>query len=73
MLEKYYTIPICIIHTDFGKFNSDAAAEYFSQIGITCKLFEANAQQQIGIEKRYMHTVLKVVWAQMIDINFFIK
>ncbi len=34
MLEKHYNIQVCIINTNFGGFNSDAAAEYFSHTGI---------------------------------------
>lgn len=34
MLERHYNIQVCIIHTNFGGFNSDAAAKYFSHTGI---------------------------------------
>ncbi len=34
MLERHYNIKVCIIHTNFGGFNSDAAVEYFSHTGI---------------------------------------
>ncbi len=34
MLERHYNIRVCIIQTDFGEFNSDAEAEYFSHTDI---------------------------------------
>ena len=34
LLEKHYNIWVCILHTDFDEFNSDATAEYFSHTGI---------------------------------------
>ena len=44
MLERYYNIKVCVLHTDFGEFNSDAAAKYFSHTGITSKPSALNAQ-----------------------------
>ncbi len=44
MLERHYNIRVCIIHTDFAEFNSDAAAEYFSHIGIAWEPSVLNAQ-----------------------------
>lgn len=41
ILEKYYNIRVCIIHTNFNKFNSDIIAEYFSHIDI----FESHLHQ----------------------------
>lgn len=35
IMDRYYNIKICILYTDFGKFNFDAATEYFNYIGIT--------------------------------------
>ena len=34
MLERHYNIRVCVINTDFGEFNSDAAAEYFGHTDI---------------------------------------
>ncbi len=34
VLEKHYNIRVGIIHNNFGEFNSDAAAEYFSHTGL---------------------------------------
>lgn len=73
MLEKHYNIQVCIIHTDFGEFNSDAAAEYFSRTGITWEPSVPNAQQQNGVVERHMRTVVEGAQAQMIDANLPIK
>ena len=35
MLEKHYNIKVCVLYTDFGKFNSDVIAEYLNYTSIT--------------------------------------
>ena len=44
MLEKHYNIRVCIIYTDFGEFNSNAVAKYFSHTGIAWEPSVPNAQ-----------------------------
>ncbi len=73
MLERYFNIRVCIIYTDFGEFNSDAAAEYFSHTGIALKPSVPNAQQQNGVVEGHMRTVVKGARAKMIDANLPIK
>ena len=34
LIFRQYGIRVCILHTDFGKFNSDLAAKYFEEMGI---------------------------------------
>lgn len=48
-MERHYNMKVCILHTDFGKFNSDAAMEYFDYTGITWEPSAPNAQQQNGV------------------------
>lgn len=43
LLEKYYNIQVCILHTDFSEFNSDMAAKYLSHTGIIWELSMPNA------------------------------
>ena len=59
LLERYYNIWVCILHTDFGKFNSNVAAKYFSCIGIIWEPSTPNAQQQIGVIKQYIRIVVE--------------
>ena len=73
MLERHYNIRVCVIHTDFGEFNSDAAAEYLSHTGIAWEPSAPNAQQQNGVVERYMRTVVEGARAQMVDANLPIK
>lgn len=35
MIGKNYNMKICVLYTDFGKFNSNAITEYFDHTGIT--------------------------------------
>ena len=73
VLEKHYNIRVCIIHTNFGEFNSDAAAEYFSHTGLAWEPSIPNAQQQNGVVERHIRTVVEEARAKMIDTNFPIK
>ena len=73
LLERHYNIRVCILHTDFGEFNSDAAAEYFSRTGITWEPSAPNAQQQNGVVERHMRTVVEGARAQMLDANLPLK
>ncbi len=73
MLERHYNIRVCIIYTAFGEFNSDAAAEYFSHTGIAWEPSVPNTQQQNGVVKRHIRTVVEGARAQMIDANLPIK
>lgn len=73
MLERHYKIKVCILHTDFGEFNSDAANNYLNQTGITWEPSAPNAQQQNGIVERHMRTVVEGARAQMIDSNLPLK
>ena len=60
----------CILHTDFGKLNSDAATKYMNQTGIT---WESSAQQQNGVVERHMRMVVEGGRAQMVDSNLPLK
>lgn len=73
MLERHYNIRVCIIHTNFGEFNSDAAAEYFSHTGIAWEPSLPNAQKQNSVVERRMRSVVEGARAQMIDANLPIK
>lgn len=73
MLERHYNIRVCVIHIDFGEFNSDVATDYFSHTGIFWEPSAPNAQQQNGIVKRHMRTVVKGARVQMVDANLLIK
>lgn len=73
LLERHYGIRVCILHTDFGEFNSDAAAEYFSHTGILWEPSAPNAQQQNGVVERHMRTVVEGARAQMLDANLPLK
>ncbi len=44
LLERQFGIRVCILHTDFGEFNSEAAATYFEESGIIWESFVPNAQ-----------------------------
>lgn len=35
ILERHYNMKVCVLYTDFGKFNFDVATKYFSHLGIT--------------------------------------
>ena len=73
MLERHYNIKVCILHTDFGEFNSDAATKYMNQTGITWESSAPNAQQQNGVVERHMRTVVEGARAQMVDSNLPLK
>ena len=49
MMERHYNLEVCVFHTDFGKFSSDAATEFFNHTGITWEPFAPHAQQQNGV------------------------
>lgn len=59
LLETHYDIRVSILHRDFGEFNSDAAAEYFSHTGIPWELSAPNAQQQNGVVEQDIRTVVE--------------
>ncbi len=73
MLKRHYNIRVCMIHTDFGEFNSDAAAEYFSHTDLAGEPSVPNAQQQNGEVERHIRTVVEEAQAKMIDANLPIK
>ena len=49
LMERQFGIRVCILHTDFGEFNSEAAATYFHESGIIWESSVLNAQQQNGL------------------------
>ncbi len=61
LIRKHYTIRVCILHTNFGEFNSDATAEYFSHTGNLWEPSAPNAQQQNKVVERHIGMVLEVV------------
>lgn len=69
MLERCYTIKVCILHTDFGNFNSDATNNYLIQTGIIWKPLAPNTQQQNAVVERHMCIVVEGAQAQIIDSN----
>lgn len=73
MLERHYNIKVCILYTEFGEFNSNAASKYLNQTGITWEPSALNAQQQNGIVECHMRTVIEGARAQMIDSNLPLK
>ena len=73
LLERYYIIWVYILHTDFSEFNSDAAAEYTSHIGILWELWAPNAQQQNGVVEQHIQTVAEGAQAQMLDASLLLK
>lgn len=64
---------VCVLHTDFGEFNSNAATEYFDHTGITWEPSAPYAQQQNGVVERYMRTIVEGARAQMVDANLPLK
>ncbi len=73
MLKRHYNIRVYIINTNFGEFNSDAAAEYFSHTSIALEPFVPNAQKQNDVVERHMRTFVEGARAQIIDANLLIK
>ena len=73
LLERHYNIWVCILHTNFDKFNFDAAAEYLSHTGIFWEPLASNAKQQNRVIEQHMRTVVEGAWAQMLDVNLPLK
>ena len=69
ILERHYNIRVSIINTNFGEFDSDAAAEYFSHTGIALEPSVPNAQQQNDVVERHMRTFVEGARALIIDAN----
>ena len=67
LLERQYGIRVCILHTDFGEFNSEAASDYFSETGIIWESSVPYAQQQNGLVERLMRTIVEGARAQIVD------
>lgn len=67
LLERQFGIRVCILHTDFGEFNSEAAATYFEESGIIWESSVPNAQQQNGLVERLMRTIVEGARAQIVD------
>lgn len=61
LLERQYGIQVCILHTDFGEFNSEAAANYFAETGIIWGLSVPHSQQQNGLVERLMRTIVDLI------------
>lgn len=58
MIERYNNIKVWVLHTNFGKFNSDAAIEYFSHMSIIWEPSTLHAQQQNEVVEQYMRTIV---------------
>lgn len=67
LLERQFGIRVCILHTDFGEFNSEAATTYFEESGIIWESSVPNAQQQNGLVERLMRTIVEGARAQIVD------
>ncbi len=61
MLERYYNMKVCILHTDLKEFNFNAATKYFSHTGITWEPLALYTQEQNEIVECPMQTVVKDV------------
>lgn len=72
-MERQYGIRVCILHTDFGEFNSEAAATYFDESGIIWESSVPNAQQQNGLVERLMRTIVEGARAQIVDSGLSLK
>ncbi len=73
LLEQQFGIRVCILHTDFGEFNSEAAARYFEESGIIWESSVSNAQQQNGLIERLMQTIVEGARAQFVDSGLLLK
>ena len=67
LIYRQHGIRVCILHTDFGEFNSDLAAKYFEETGIIWESSAPNAQQQNGLVERLMRTIVEGARAMMLD------
>ena len=67
LIFRQYGIQICILHTDFGKFNTDLAAKYFEESGIIWESSVPYAQQQNGLVERLIRTIVEGAQAMIID------
>lgn len=50
LLERQFGIRVCILHADFGEFNSEAAATYFEESGI---IWESSVNSKTGLLKDF--------------------
>lgn len=80
LLERQFGIRVCILHTDFGEFNSKAAATYFDESGIIWESSVPNSRECPATEfpdnfvSPMMEQVAKMYWmehAWMISRNRF--
>ena len=65
LLERQYDMKVCILHTDFGEFNSAAAEAYFAQKEIKWEASAPYAQQQNGLVEQHMRTTIegaRTIW-----------
>ena len=67
LIFRQYGIRICILHTDFGEFNSDLVAKYFEETGIIWESSAPHAQQQNELMERLMRTIVEGARAMIID------
>lgn len=67
LIYRQHGIRVCILHTDFGEFNSDLAAKYFEETGILWESSAPHAQQQNGLVERLMRTIVEGARAMILD------
>ena len=66
-LDRQHDMKVCILHTDFGEFNSAAAKSYFARKRIQWEASAPYAQQQNGLAERHMHTTVEGAQTIMVD------
>ena len=67
LLERQYDIKVCILHTDFGKFNLAVAEAYFAQKRIKWEASAPYAQQQNGFVEQHKRTHNEGACTIMVD------
>ena len=50
---------VCILYTDFGEFNSAIVNAYFAQKKMNWEVSAPYAQQQDGLVKQHMRTIIE--------------
>ena len=66
-LDRQHDMKVCILHTDFGEFNSAAAESYFARKGIKWEASAPYAQQQNGLAEQHIRTTIEGARTIMVD------
>ena len=67
LIYRQYGNRLCILHTDFGEFDSDLATKYFEETGIIWESSTPHTQQQNGLVERLMRKIVEGAQAMILD------